>query len=68
MSAAGVEKVDVAGDEDGRSRRAARLALLAELRAAQRTRELVDLQLTRPELVSAYAPAAFTADALRWSV
>jgi hypothetical protein len=68
VSAAVVEKPDVAGDEGVRSTRAARLALLAEQRAAERTRELVDLQLTRPELVSAYAPAAFAVDALRWTV
>jgi hypothetical protein len=69
VSAAVVEESDVvAGDQGVRSTRAARLALLAEQRAAERTRELVDLQLTRPELVSAYAPAAFAADALRWTV
>ena len=68
MSAAADESIDVAGDESVRPRRAARLALMAEQRAAERTRELVDLQLARPELVSAYAPAAFAADALRWAV
>lgn len=62
------ESGEVAGDGSVRSARAARLALMAERRAAERTRELVDLQLTRPELVSAYAPAEFAAEAVRWSV
>ena len=51
-----------------RSERAERLAVLAERRAAERSRELIELQRARPELVSAYAPAEFAADALRWAV
>jgi hypothetical protein len=54
--------------EPVRSRRAERLALMAERRAAERTRELIALQLTRPDLVGAYAPAQFAADAVRWAV
>ena len=55
-------------DESIRTARAERLALMAEHRAAERTRELIDLQRTRPELVGAYAPAEFAADAVRWAV
>ena len=55
-------------DESIRTARAERLALMAEHRAAERTRELIDLQLTRPELVGAYAPADFAASAVRWAV
>ncbi len=51
-----------------RSERAARLALLTERRMADRSRELIGLQQTRPDLVGAYAPAEFAADALRWAV
>lgn len=53
---------------DARSQRAERLALLTERRMAERSRELIDLQQTRPDLVGAYAPADFAADALRWAV
>ena len=55
-------------DPSVRTDRAERLALMAERRAAERTRELVDLQLARPEVVGAYAPAEFAADAVRWAV
>lgn len=65
---AALEKKAARTDADVRSARAARLALMAQRRAAERTRELVELQLTRPELVSAYAPADFAADAVRWAV
>jgi len=41
---------------------------MAERRAAERTRDLIELQLTRPDLVRAYAPADFAADAVRWAV
>jgi hypothetical protein len=41
---------------------------MAERRRAERSKELVDLQRERPELVQAYAPADFAADALRWAV
>ena len=55
-------------DPSVRSERAERLALMAERRAAERTRDLIELQLTRPDLVRAYAPADFAADAVRWAV
>lgn len=51
-----------------RSERAERLALMAERRRAERSKELIDLQQERPDLVGAYAPADFAADALRWAV
>lgn len=55
-------------DRAVRTERAERLALMAERRRAARAKELVDLQQARPDLVSAYAPADFVADALRWAV
>ena len=55
-------------DATVRSARAERLALMAERRRAERSKELIDLQQERPELVRAYAPADFAADALRWAV
>ncbi|RYU09269.1 hypothetical protein [Nocardioides iriomotensis] len=58
----------VAADPNVRTERAERLALMAERRRAERSKELVDLQRERPELVQAYAPADFAADALRWAV
>jgi hypothetical protein len=50
------------------TQRAERRALLTEQRRAERSRELVDLQRERPEVVQAYAPADFVVDALRWAV
>ena len=58
----------VAADLDVRTERAERLAVLTERRRAERSKELIDLQQVRPELVEAYAPAEFAADALRWAV
>jgi hypothetical protein len=58
----------VAATASARTARAERLALLAERRRAERCKELIDLQRERPELVQAYAPASFAADALRWAV
>lgn len=58
----------VAADLDVRTERAERLAVMAERRRAERSKELIDLQQERPELVEAYAPAEFAADALRWAV
>lgn len=65
---AALEEKTAETDADVRSARAGRLALMSQRRAAERTRELVELQLARPELVSAYAPADFAADAVRWAV
>jgi hypothetical protein len=58
----------VAAHPSVRTARAERLALLAERRRAERCKELIDLQRERPELVQAYAPADFAADAVRWAV
>ena len=58
MSAAADESIDVAGDESVRSRRAARLALMAEQRAAERTRELVDLLLNSVDALMSQVRAA----------
>ena len=55
-------------DPTVRTERAERLALMAERRAVERTRDLIELKLARPELVSAYAPADFAAEAARWAV
>ena len=68
MTAELLEQTTVTTDPAVRSERAERLAVMAERRAAERTRDLIDLQKSRPELVSAYAPADFAADALRWAV
>jgi hypothetical protein len=53
---------------DPRDERARRLARLAERRRADRARELIVLEQERPEVVKAYAPAEFAAEALRWTV
>jgi hypothetical protein len=58
----------VAAHPSVRTARAEHLARLAERRRAERCKELIDLQRERPELVQAYAPADFSADAVLWAV
>ena len=38
-----------------------------EVRAASRSRELVELMDRRPELAGVYRPADLTVEAIRWS-